>query len=172
MPTPAYMSIKGETQGDITKDAYSADSVGNVWQEAHVDEFLVQELDHVLTVPRDPQSGQPTGQRVHRPVVVTKQQDRCSPLLFNALVSGEKLPECSINFYRTSTSGKQEHYYTIKLIDALLVDMQTRMAHCQDAAMADRVTEEVLKFTYRAIEVTHETCGTAGNDDWRTPREA
>ncbi|MGF1807416.1 type VI secretion system tube protein Hcp, partial [Aliivibrio sifiae] len=60
----------------------------------------------------------------------------------------------------------------IKLIDALLVDMQTRMAHCQDAATSDRVTEEVLKFTYRAIEVTHETCGTAGNDDWRTPREA
>ncbi|MGU3846599.1 type VI secretion system tube protein TssD, partial [Vibrio diabolicus] len=94
--TPAYMSIQGETQGHITKDTYSADSVGNTWQEAHVDEFLVQELDHVLTVPRDPQSGQPTGQRVHRPLVVTKVQDRSSPLLFNALVSGEKLPECVI----------------------------------------------------------------------------
>lgn len=127
MPTPAYMSIQGETQGHITKDTYSADSVGNTWQEAHVDEFLVQELDHVLTVPRDPQSGQPTGQRVHRPLVVTKVQDRSSPLLFNALVSGEKLPECVIRFYRTSVQGKQEHYYSIKLIDALLVDIQTRM---------------------------------------------
>ncbi|TOE87155.1 Hcp1 family type VI secretion system effector, partial [Vibrio parahaemolyticus] len=28
MPTPAYMSINGETQGHITKDTYSADSVG------------------------------------------------------------------------------------------------------------------------------------------------
>lgn len=172
MPTPAYMSITGETQGDITKDAYSADSVGNSWQEAHVDEFLVQELDHVLTIPRDPQSGQPTGQRVHRPVIVTKAQDCCSPLLFNALVSGEKLPECNIKFYRTSIQGKQEHYYTIKLIDALLVDMQTRMAHCQDADTSDRVTEEVLSFTYRAIEVTHEVMGKGGNDDWRAPREA
>ena len=172
MPTPAYMSITGETQGDITKDAYSADSVGNSWQEAHVDEFLVQELDHVLTIPRDPQSGQPTGQRVHKPVIVTKAQDCSSPLLFNALVSGEKLPECNIKFYRTSIQGKQEHYYTIKLIDALLVDMQTRMAHCQDAATSDRVTEEVLSFTYRAIEVTHEVMGKGGNDDWRAPREA
>ncbi|MGF1696314.1 Hcp family type VI secretion system effector [Vibrio lamellibrachiae] len=172
MPTPAYMSITGESQGEITKDAYSADSVGNAWQEAHIDEFMVQEIDHVITIPRDPQSGQPTGQRVHKPVVVTKQQDCCSPLLFNALVSGEKLPECQIRFYRTSVQGKQEHYYTIKLIDALLVDMETRMAHCQDLATADRVTEEVLKFTYRAIEVTHEVCGKGGNDDWRTPREA
>ncbi len=172
MPTPAYMSITGETQGDITKDAYSADSVGNSWQEAHVDEFLIQELEHTLTIPRDPKSGQPTGQRVHQPIIVTKVQDRCSPLLFNALVSGENLSECQIRFYRTSVQGKQEHYYTIKLTDALLVDMSTRMAHCQDAAKADRVTEEVLKFTYRAIEVTHETCGTAGDDDWRAPREA
>ncbi|MCV5902412.1 type VI secretion system tube protein Hcp, partial [Escherichia coli] len=78
---------------------------GNTWQEAHVDEFLVQELDHVLTVPRDPQRGQPTGQRLHRPLVVTKVQDRSSPLLFNALVSGEKLPECLIRFYRTSVQG-------------------------------------------------------------------
>ncbi|WP_299015046.1 Hcp family type VI secretion system effector [uncultured Photobacterium sp.] len=172
MPTPAYMSITGENQQLITEGAYSAESVGNTWQEAHVDEFLVQELDHVLTVPRDPQSGQPTGQRVHRPIVVTKQQDRCSPLLFNALVSGEKLPECKINFYRTSVSGKQEHYYTIKLIDALLVDMQTRMAHCQDASTSDRVVEEVLKFTYRAIDVSHRAGSTAGHDDWRAPREA
>ncbi|MCV5665413.1 type VI secretion system tube protein Hcp, partial [Escherichia coli] len=67
----------------------------------------------MLTVPRDPQSGQPTGQRVHRPLVVTKVQDRSSPLLFNALVSGEKLPECLIRFYRTSVQGKQEHYYSI-----------------------------------------------------------
>ncbi|WP_413111681.1 Hcp family type VI secretion system effector [Thaumasiovibrio sp. DFM-14] len=172
MPSPAYMSINGETQGHITAGTYSADSVGNSWQEAHIDEFLVQQLDHALTVPRDPQSGQPTGQRVHRPLIVTKSQDRCSPLLFNALVGGEKLPECELRFYRTSVQGKQEHYYTVKLIDALLVDIETRMAHCQDEATATRNIEEVLKFTYRAIEVTHEVCGTAGNDDWRAPREA
>lgn len=53
-----------------------------------------------------------------------------------------------------------------------MVDVQTRMAHCQDVATSDRVMEEVLKLTYRAIEVTHEICGTAGNDDWRAPREA
>ncbi|MGL6259090.1 Hcp family type VI secretion system effector [Vibrio sp. WXL103] len=172
MPSPAYMSIQGETQGHITAGTNSADSVGNNWQEAHIDEFLVQQLEHSLTVPRDPQSGQPTGQRVHKPMIVTKQQDRCSPLLFNALVSGEKLPECVLRFYRTSVQGKQEHYYSIKLIDALIVDIETQMAHCQDPEFATRQNEEIVKLTYRAIEVTHEVCGTAGNDDWRAPREA
>ena len=54
----------------------------------------------------------------------------------------------------------------------MIVDIETRMAHCQNEATSTRVVEEVLQFTYRAIEVTHETCGTAGNDDWRAPREA
>ena len=96
MPTPAYMSIFGETQEYITKDASSETSIGNTWQVDHKDQFLVQELQHILTVPCDPQSGQPTGQRVHRPIIVTKKQDRSSPLLFNALVTGEKLPICEI----------------------------------------------------------------------------
>ena len=169
MPTPAYMSIFGETQEFITKGVNTENSIGNAWQIEHQDQFLVQAFQHILTVPSDTQSGQPTGQRIHRPLIVTKKQDRCSPLLFNALVTGEKLPICHICFYRTSIQGKQEHYYTILLTDALLIDIQTNMAHCQDSETKDRVIEEVLQFSYRKIEVKHEICSTSGEDDWRNP---
>lgn len=169
MPTPAYMLIVGETQGAITEGTNVEDSIGNNWQTDHVDQFMVQEFLHSVMVPCDPQTGQPTGQRILGPICVTKKQDRCSPLLFNALVTGEKLPLCEVFFYRTSKSGKQEHYYTIILRDALLVSMVTRMSHCQDAQSSDRVVEEDLKFSYRAIEVTHIICGTSGSDDWREP---
>lgn len=169
MPTPAYMSIKGASQGDITSGAFTADSVGNSWQEGHEDEFMVQALKHNVTIPRDPQSGQPSGQRVHGPLQVTKIFDKSSPLLANALTSGELLTECEIKFYRTSTEGKQEHYFTIKLIDAILVDMQAEMPNCQDPAMASFGHLEHLQFTYRAIEWTHEVAGTSGADDWRAP---
>lgn len=169
MPTPAYMSITGEKQGNITEDANSAKSIGNTWQSDHINEFLVQQLEHIITVPRDPQSGQPTGQRVHKPFTVTKVLDRCSPLLFNALVTGEKLPECVIRFFRTSVEGKQEHYYTITMTDALLVDIETRMVHCQDEITASRVVEEILQFTYLKIDVCHVVCGVSGSDDWRKP---
>ncbi|MDV3443847.1 type VI secretion system tube protein Hcp, partial [Pseudomonas otitidis] len=37
-----------------------------------------------------PQSGQPTGQRVHKPLMITKVFDKSSPLIFNALTSGER----------------------------------------------------------------------------------
>lgn len=38
MPTPAYITIEGKTQGNITKGAFTADSVGNIYQEGHEDQ--------------------------------------------------------------------------------------------------------------------------------------
>ncbi|MDP5566664.1 type VI secretion system tube protein TssD, partial [Pseudomonas aeruginosa] len=52
--------------------AFTEDSVGNTYQEGHEDQVMVQGFNHEVIIPRDPQSGQPTGQRVHKPVVITK----------------------------------------------------------------------------------------------------
>ncbi len=81
MPTPAYISITGKTQGNITKGATTADSVGNVFVEGHEDQILVQEIEHRVTTPTDPQSGQPSGQRVHKPYVFTCALNKAVPLL-------------------------------------------------------------------------------------------
>lgn len=43
MPTPCYISITGQTQGNITAGAFTADSVGNIYVQGHEDEMLVQE---------------------------------------------------------------------------------------------------------------------------------
>ncbi|MEX6973654.1 type VI secretion system tube protein TssD, partial [Pseudomonas aeruginosa] len=88
---PAYMSITGTKQGLITAGAFTEDSVGNTYQEGHEDQVMVQGFNHEVIIPRDPQSGQPTGQRVHKPVVITKVFDKASPLLLAALTSGERL---------------------------------------------------------------------------------
>src|SRR5690554_5983197 len=102
MPTPAYMTIEGTKQGLITAGTFTEDSVGNIFQEGHEDQILVQAFDHQVIIPRDPQSGQPTGQRVHKPLMITKVFDKSSPLLFNALTSGERLNKCRLEWYRTS----------------------------------------------------------------------
>ena len=39
MPTPAYISIEGATQGNITAGSFTAESVGNVYVEGHEDEM-------------------------------------------------------------------------------------------------------------------------------------
>ena len=71
MPTPCYISITGQTQGNITAGAFTADSVGNIYVQGHEDEMLVQDFLHNVTVPTDPQSGQPAGQRAHKPFIFT-----------------------------------------------------------------------------------------------------
>ncbi|KSL26824.1 Hcp family type VI secretion system effector, partial [Pseudomonas aeruginosa] len=115
-----------------------------------------------------PQSGQPTGQRVHKPVVITKVFDKASPLLLAALTSGERLTKVEIQWYRTSAAGTQEHYYTTVLEDAIIVDIKDYMHNCQDPGNAHFTHLEDVHFTYRKITWTHEVSGTSGSDDWRS----
>lgn len=125
MPTPAYISIYGQTQGHITQGAFTSDSAGNVYVEGHEDEILVQEVDPQITPPTDPQSGQPTGQRVHKPLIFTSALNKASPMLYQALATGEMLPTVEVKWFRTSVDGNQEHFFTTKLEDATVVDIHT-----------------------------------------------
>ena len=126
MPTPAYISIEGSTQGNITQGAFTEASVGNIWQEGHENEILVQAIDHRVTIPRDPQSGQPSGQRVHLPFKFTAPLNKATPLLYNALTSGEMLTKVEVKWFRTSSAGKQEHFFTTRLVDATIIDICQR----------------------------------------------
>lgn len=169
MATPAYMTIKGIKQGLITAGAFTADSVGNIFQEGREDKIMVQGFQHQVTVPRDPQSGQPTGQRVHQPLIITKVFDKATPLLLAALASGERMEEVVIQWFRTSASGTQEHYFTTTLEDAIIVEIKDYMFNCQDPASAHFTHLEDVHFAYRKITWTHEVSNTTGSDDWRSP---
>ncbi|MGB1110638.1 MAG: Hcp family type VI secretion system effector [Gammaproteobacteria bacterium] len=167
MPIPAYMSIEGESQGDITEGCNTADSIGNIYQEEHEDEFLVLDLEHQIVVPTDKQSGQPTGYREHKWLTVMKYVDKATPLLYQALVSGERLPTCEIKYYRTSQEGQEEHYYTIELEDAVIVSIVSNIPDALAIEKQHLGHMEKVSFTYRAITWTHEIAGTEGTDDWR-----
>jgi type VI secretion system secreted protein Hcp len=167
MATPAYMSITGKQSGLITAGAFTAESVGNTYQEGHEDEILIQAFEHEIVIPRDPQSGQPTGRSIHKPLVVTKVVDKASPLLLQALVNGEKITSAVIKWYRTSAEGKQEHYFTTTLEDALIVNIKGKMHHCQDDAMKHFTQLEEVYFSYRKISWDHVGANTVGSYDWR-----
>jgi len=169
MPTPAYISIQGKTQGNITKGAFTSESVGNIYQEGHEDQILVQEVKHRVTTPTDPQSGQPSGQRVHKPYIFTCALNKAVPLLYQALASGEMLPKVETQWYRTSVDGKQEHFFTTTLEDATVVDITTVMPHAQDATKAEFTQLIDVHLAYRKITWTHDVAGTEASDDWRKP---
>lgn len=172
MPTPAYISINGVTQGAITSGASTSDSVGNVFVEGHEDEILIQEVLHQVTVPTDPQSGQPSGPRVHKPFIFTSAMNKATPLMYQALAAGEMLDCVMVRWFRTSTEGKQEHFFSTIFEDATIVDIETVLPHAQVASNKDFTQLVKVSLAYRKITWTHEASGTEGSDDWRKPIEA
>jgi len=169
MANPAFMSIEGEVQGLLTSGAGTEDSVGTGFVDQHDDEFMVFAFDHEVFIPRDPHSGQPTGNRVHQPLTVTKNFDKCSPLLYNALTTGERLSRCELKFYRISAVG-EEHFYTVVLENALIVGINATMPHVLDKSMDAYTPQERISLSYSNIVWTHVVAGTEGSDDWRIKR--
>jgi type VI secretion system secreted protein Hcp len=171
MPTPGYAKITGATQGNISSGAFTADSVGNIYQSGHEDSNLVEGMSMHVIVPTDPQSGQPTGVRVHQPSKFLKVFDKSSPLLWQALCTGEML-QIEIDFYRIASTGTQQKFFTVKWTDAILVDGKGYMPDCLNPANGNYVDMEEWAFTYRKIEWDHTVAGTSGSDDWRAPNQS
>ncbi|MCP4972037.1 MAG: Hcp family type VI secretion system effector [Arcobacter sp.] len=167
MNNPIFISIKGSTQGLITEGTFTPESVGNSYQKGHENEALIKGFSHNINIPRDPQSGQPSGQRVHEPLVISKIFDKSSPLLYNALTKGETLTEVELKWYRTSYAGKPEHYFSIVLEDAVIVDIDSFMDNEEDQSKSQVAPLEKVAFAYRKITWRHEAASTSGEDDWR-----
>jgi type VI secretion system secreted protein Hcp len=144
-------------------------SVGNVFVEGHEDEILVQEVNHNVTVPTDPQSGQPAGQRIHKPFKFTCALNKAVPMMYNALSSGETLTKVEVKWYRTSVDGKQEEFFATSLEDAVIVDMNLVLPHAQNPKNADFTQLLEVSLSYRKITWDHTVAGTSGSDDWRKP---
>lgn len=172
MPTPAYIKIIGKTQGNITAGAFTSASVGNVFVEGHEDEILVQEIKHEVAVPTDPQSGQPSGLRIHRPFIFTSSLNKATPLMYQALANGELLPTVEVNWYRTSVEGKQEHFFTTTLEDAIIVNINTVLPHALDKENENYTQLIEVALAYRKITWLHDVANTLGSDDWRKPSVA
>ena len=90
MPTPGHLTLVGEIQGPID---------GSCQIEEREDTILVQAYKHCVDLPAD-ENGLPTGRRVHRPLMITKEVDKSSPKLFQVLCSGERLSEAPLAWYR------------------------------------------------------------------------
>ena len=164
MPTPAFMTLHGEHQGLISEGAFTEASVGNIYQKGREDQIMIQALSHGIFVPK----GSGAGRRMHKPLIVTKAIDKATPLINNALCSGELLKICRVEWYRTSAQGIQEHFYTMELEDAVIIGAEVLMPHCQDPDTAYLTQLEKVHFSYRRINWRHEVSRTMGSDEWST----
>ncbi len=99
-----------------------------------------------------------------------KHKDQASPLLFQACCSGEHISNFELDFYRISDKGQEEHYFTIKLENAIIVEMRefTPTTFLEENKPYHDM-EEVF-FSYEKIVWTYEPDGIESEDDWKSPK--
>jgi type VI secretion system secreted protein Hcp len=165
MALMAYMTIKGSKSGAIS---------GPVTTKGREGSISLLAFSQEITSPRDPQSGLPTGQRLHKPVVITKEIDKTSPLLYNVLCTNENLTDVTIKFWQpqlkaVSGSGTEAQHYTVKLSNANISSMDvTTQEFSHDEKVSTAKVVEKLSFTYEKIEWTWNDGGITANDTWGT----
>jgi len=162
MPMPFHMSLTGKTQGNISQ--------GCCTMEGRKDTILCQAFNHEVYIPRDPQTGLPTGKRVHNALIVTKVFDKGSPKLYQALATGERMSDVTMKYYRINASGNEEHYFTIKLEDAIIVSIKPWIPNALDPARESFTHMEDVSFTYSKIIWTWEIDGVEAQDSWQVPK--
>ena len=89
MPMPCYLMLEGQNQGKIE---------GSTKIQGHDGKILVQAVEHLVDIPKNPQTGLPAGKRVHQGITLTKEVDKSSPKLFQALTSGEQMKSVVLSF--------------------------------------------------------------------------
>ncbi|HRI52629.1 MAG TPA: Hcp family type VI secretion system effector [Pseudomonadota bacterium] len=160
MALQAHMSIEGTEQGPIEGDCMLKGRHGTI---------EVQEFGHEVYMPHDGNTGTPTGNPIHKPLTICKTFDKTSPKLQKALTRGERLKTVEIKWYRIKPDGKQEHYYTHLLQDAILVSIKPYMRNRLDRDSEEYQHMEEVSFTYRKITWTWEPAGVGAEADWREP---
>lgn len=157
MANHGYMTITGKTQGLISAGCSTQNSIGNKYQLAYADEIMVLSYSHnMLNIGN---INKPT----HNPVFITKNVDKSSPLLAQALASREQL-NCTISFYRVSSFGIQEKFYTISLNGGVIADLTLEVPHA--ILQNDAEPQEHMAIRYREITWTHHLAGTSGHSEW------
>jgi len=165
MALNAYLKLKGQKQGEIK---------GSVTQKGREGKIAVIAVSHEVVSPRDAASGLPTGKRMHKPFVITKELDKSSPLLYNALVNNENIPEWELQFWApqlkaTAGTGTEVQHYTVKLLNANIASIDFRMPNNKHPDLMKFAEYEEVAFTYQKITWTWNDGGITAEDDWESP---
>lgn len=165
MALNAYLSLHGQKQGDIK---------GSVTQKGREGRIMIIAVSHEIVSPRDAASGLPTGKRMHKPLILTKELDKSSPLLHNALCTNENLTKFELQFWTPQLSaaggiGQEVQHYTIGLKNANIASINFRMANNKHPDLMKFAEYEEIAFTYEAITWTWNNGGITATDSWEAP---
>jgi type VI secretion system secreted protein Hcp len=146
---------------------YSNGITGSNSKGGREDSSVVIEFDHMVYSPVDTHSGSMTGARVHGPVMVTKEIDKASPLLYKAATTGETLSELRVEWFRITPEGVEEMYYKHTLRNVKVTSVEEVLPNTKDPALERQTHLEKLKLMYEEIEWEFVDGGLLHMDTWR-----
>jgi len=156
MPMPGNLTLVGKEQGPIE---------GSCDIEGREETILVQSFKHVVDLPSN-ESGLPSGKRIHRPLMITKEVDKSTPKLYQALCTGEPMSEATLRWYRMDGAGEELQFFTVMLQNALIVKIESWVPDVLDKQNAQYGNMENLWFTYEVIRWTWEEDGIEYEEHW------
>ena len=144
-----FVVIEGTKQGKFKGEA----------REPHAHQLAALEFEYEVKSPRDIASGQASGKRQHRPIVITKEWGPATPQLFQACVTNEVLKSVVLDCYGSSEEQTDELVHTVKLTNATV----SRVDHRYDS---QRGHFEKVELTFQKIELSSTISKLTATDDW------
>ena len=156
MPTPCNLKV--------------AEYPGSSEKENREDTSDIFEIEHHIHQPVMPETGEPTGVRIHSPLRVVKVVDKATPGFHKAMCTGQNLAEVVLTFYRIDPASRSEdEYYKITLRQARIVDVQPYMPMSFVPTNESYRHMEQVSFVYEEIEWSWLPDQVVEMDRWRSP---
>jgi type VI secretion system secreted protein Hcp len=111
------MTVTGQAQG-----AFKGDDFATAKNATGLIDVLGYSAE--IVSPRDPATGQATGKRIWKPIVVTHLLGGSSPEFLAAAATNENLTKVVISFFHTSNRGQEVLYYRVTLTNANVSDVR------------------------------------------------
>lgn len=159
MALNAYLKLKGQKQGDIKGSATVKGREGRI---------VVIACSHDIAKPLDTAGSQASGRRQHHPLLITKELDKSSVPLRQALVTDENLTVWDLQFWRAMTRGSEKQHFTVRLVNAKVASIHFELPSTRSPDTSKLPELEQIAFSYEKIEWIW-TDGMVAEDDWEAP---
>ena len=137
MPLPAYMNIP--------------DIPGSCRVEGRENNIEVLGFNHEVYMPTDRKDGSATGTRVHKELVLVKNFDKSSPLLYQYLCNGKVIPSATLRWFQINEMGIEEEYYNHVLENSRVTSIRPYMPDVDNPANEQYKHMEEVAFRYERL---------------------
>lgn len=141
MESAGYMQVNASKQGTIA---------GSSLRKNRENLINLYSFNHQVSASWQAHSHISNGEIIHAPISITKEIDRSTPKLFQAMVEKEVL-NIELEWFRFNVNGKEERYFKIELKDAQLLSINQMMPEIGDKRSEQLRLMESIFIAYSEI---------------------